>query len=74
MKAKYHALHAFLPSRLEWLCQPEQIEYTLRHIFSLNAWKKAHYALLYGDRQGLQEIQTVVLEHTSRIGAIQPVA
>ncbi|MEO9030056.1 MAG: hypothetical protein ABI413_14705 [Ktedonobacteraceae bacterium] len=74
MHAKRQQAHAILPSRLDWLCQPENIEHTLRHIFWLNAWKKAHHSLLYGDRQGLQEAQALVLEHASGMGMIQPVA
>ncbi|HEY3991443.1 MAG TPA: hypothetical protein VGM01_01065 [Ktedonobacteraceae bacterium] len=63
---------AIFPSRLEWLCQPEQIEQTLRLIYYLNFWKKAHRQLLYIDRQGLSEAQAVVLEHVVSMGMVQP--
>ena len=63
---------AIFPSRLEWLCQPEQIEHTLRLLFCLSAWKRASDRLLYADRQGLQEVQAVVLEQASKGGVVQP--
>lgn len=65
---------AFFPSRLEWLCQPEQIEYTLLLLYHLNSWKKACKQLLYADRQGLQEIQALVLEYATRMGRVQATA
>lgn len=65
---------AILPSRLEWLCQAGNIEATLRHLFWLRAWTKAQHSLLYGDRQGLQEVQALLLEQASRMGVIQPAA
>ncbi|HEU5380307.1 MAG TPA: hypothetical protein VFV38_33195 [Ktedonobacteraceae bacterium] len=65
---------AILPSRLAWLCQPEQIEYTLALLFSLNRWKNASHLLLYADRQGLQDIQTVLLAQAIRQGSVQAVA
>jgi hypothetical protein len=64
---------AIFPSRLEWLCQPEQIEHTLRLLYYLNSWKKASQQLLYADRQGLQEVQALVLEQAVKMGGIQPV-
>jgi hypothetical protein len=63
---------AIFPSRLEWLCQPEQIEHTLRLLFCLSAWKRARDRLLYADRQGLQEVQAIVLEQASKVGLVQP--
>lgn len=63
---------AIFPSRLEWLCQPEQIEHTLRLLYELNAWKRQKEQLLYADRQGLQEVQARVLEQATRAGMIQP--
>jgi hypothetical protein len=66
--------HPILPTRLEWLCQPEHIEYTLSLLFHLNAWKRAYQQLLYADRQGLQEIQALVLEAATSVGQIQAVA
>ncbi len=74
MHSKRQQAHAILPSRLDWLCQTKNIEYTLRHVCMLNAWKKAHHSLLYGDRQGLQEVQALVLEHANRMRMIQPIA
>lgn len=64
---------AIFPSRLEWLCQPEQIEHTLRLIYYLNAWKKARQQLLYADRQGLQEIQALIVEQATKMGMIQAI-
>jgi hypothetical protein len=63
---------AIFPSRLEWLCQPEQIEHTLRLLFSLNVWKRTSDRLLHADRQGLQEVQAIVLEQASKVGMVQP--
>ncbi len=63
---------AIFPSRLEWLCQPEQIEHTLRLLFCLSAWKRASNRLLYPDRQGLAEVQAMVLEQASKVGMVQP--
>jgi len=65
---------AIFPARLEWLCQPEQIERTLRLVYYLNFWKKAHDQLLYVDRQGLYEAQALVLEHAAKTGIIQVTA
>jgi hypothetical protein len=61
------------PSRLQWLCQPEQIEHTLHLLYHLNSWKKARQQLLYADRQGLSEVQAIVLQravHENRLEAI----
>lgn len=63
---------AIFPSRLEWLCQPEQIEHTLRLLYELNAWKQAREHLLYADRQGLREVQARVLEQAASVGMVQP--
>jgi len=63
-----------LPSRLKWLCQPEQIEQTLHRLFYLNHWAKAREYLLYDDRQGLYEVKTVVLQQAYMVGAINPIA
>ncbi len=59
------------PVRLEWLCQPEQIEYTLHLLYDLNSWKKASQQLLYADRQGLQEVQALILARATLIGTVQ---
>jgi hypothetical protein len=61
------------PSRLAWLCQPEQIEYTLFLLFSLNSWKKATRRLFYVDRQGLQKVQHLILEQAINMGTVQMV-
>ncbi|HEY0753458.1 MAG TPA: hypothetical protein VGD98_05805 [Ktedonobacteraceae bacterium] len=63
---------AIFPARLEWLCQPAQIEHTLRLIYYLNFWKTASQQLLYGDRQGIWEIQALVLEHAASMGLLLP--
>src|SRR5262245_48338974 len=62
------------PSRLEWLCQPEQIEYTLLLLYYLNSWRKAQRQLLYADRQGLLEVQALILGHAVRLGQVHAVA
>lgn len=62
---------AIFPSRLEWLCQPEQIEQTLCLLYYLNFWKKANQRLLYADRQGLREAQALVLEQATKMGRIR---
>lgn len=62
---------AIFPSRLEWLCQPEQIERTLCLLYYLNSWKRASQQLLYADRQGLCETQALVLERAVRMGIMQ---
>ena len=62
---------ALFPSRLEWLCQPEQIEQTLCLLYQLNSWKKASQQLLYADRQGLHETQVLVLEYAAKMGMVQ---
>jgi hypothetical protein len=59
------------PSRLVWLCQPEQIEQTLLLLFSLNSWKKASQRLFYLDRQGLQAVQNLILEQAIHMGTVQ---
>jgi hypothetical protein len=64
---------ALFPSRLAWLCQPEQIEHTLLLLFYLNGWKKANQQLLYADRQGLQAVQALVLEQAVKTGAMQAI-
>jgi hypothetical protein len=63
-----------LPSRLDWLCQPAHIERTLHLLFYLNHWAKAREHLLYGDRQGLYEVKSVVLQQAYKVGAVDPVA
>lgn len=63
-----------IPSRLDWLCQPEQIEQTLHLLFHLNHWAKAREYLLYDDRQGLYGVKAVVLQQAFRVGAISPIA
>lgn len=65
---------AIFPTRLEWLCRPEQIEYTLKLLFCLNFWKRACRIFLYADRQGLGEVQALVLEQAVRIGVVRAVA
>ena len=62
---------AIFPARLEWLCQPEQLERTLSLLYYLNSWKRASQQLLHADRQGLCEAQALVLEHAVRTGVMQ---
>lgn len=63
----------FCPSRLEWLCQPAQIEQTLRLLSYLTYWRKACQQLLCTDRQGLLEVQALVLEQAVNAGAVQAI-
>jgi hypothetical protein len=62
------------PSRLEWLCQPAQIERTLRLLYSLNHWAKAREQLLYADRQGLYQVKATVVQQAVAAELIRPVA
>ncbi|HEX9134936.1 MAG TPA: hypothetical protein VF844_21845 [Ktedonobacteraceae bacterium] len=62
------------PSRLEWLCQPAQIERTLHLLFSLNHWAKAREQLLYADRQGLYQVKAAVVQQAVAAELIRPVA
>jgi hypothetical protein len=61
-------------SRLEWLCQPAQIERTLHLIFYLNHWAKAREQLLYADRQGLYRVKAAVVQQAVAAELISPVA
>lgn len=61
-----------LPSRLAWLCQPEQLERTLHLLFHLNHWAKAREHLLYADRQGLYQVKAAVLQQAYTVGAVTP--
>ncbi len=61
-------------SKLEWLCQPAQIERTLHLLFSLNHWAKAREQLLYVDRQGLYRVKAAVVQQAVAAGLIRPVA
>jgi hypothetical protein len=61
-------------SRLEWLCQPAQIERTLHLLYSLNHWAKAREQLLYADRQGLYQVKAALVQHAVAAGLIRPVA
>jgi hypothetical protein len=62
------------PSRLEWLCQPAQIEHTLHILFCLNHWAKAREQLLYADRQGLYRVKAAVVQQAVAAELISPVA
>src|SRR5579885_2269212 len=61
-------------SRLEWLCQPEQIEHTLALLFRLKSWSRASQRLLSDDRQGLHDMQALILAHAVQRGRIQATA
>ena len=65
---------AILPSRLEWLCQPEQIEHTLALLFRLKSWSRASQRLLSDDRQGLHDMQALILAHAVQRGKLQATA
>ena len=62
------------PSRIEWLCQPAQIERTLHLLFSLNHWAKAREQLLYADRQGLYQVKAAVVQQAVEAELIRPIA
>jgi hypothetical protein len=62
------------PSRLEWLCQPAQIERTLHLLFYLNHWAKAREQLLYADRQGLYKVKAAVVQQAVAAELINPAA
>ena len=72
MPLEYPAV--IFPTRLEWLCQPEQIEQSLRLIYYLNYWKNARQQLLYIDRRGLAVVQELVLAHAIKMHVVQPTA
>lgn len=61
-------------ARLAWLCQPEQIERTLRLLSSLNHWAKARERLLYADRQGLYRVKAALVQQAFAAGLISPVS
>ena len=61
-------------SRLEWLCQPAQIERTLHLLFYLNHWAKAREQLLYADRQGLYKVKAAVVQQAVAAELINPAA
>jgi hypothetical protein len=61
-------------SRLEGLCQPEQIEHTLALLFRLKSWIRASRRLLYDDRQGLHDVQALILAHAVEHGRVQATA
>jgi hypothetical protein len=62
------------PSRLEWLCQPAQIERTLHLLFYLNHWAKAREQLLYADRQGLYKVKAALVQQAVAAELINPAA
>ncbi|HLZ59374.1 MAG TPA: hypothetical protein VKR06_20715 [Ktedonosporobacter sp.] len=62
------------PARLEWLCQPAQIEQTLYLIYHLNHWAKAREDLLYVDRQGLYQVKGAIVRQAYAAGTVLPVA
>jgi hypothetical protein len=68
------AAGGIIPSRLAWLCQPEQIEHTLYLLCHLNHWAKARDYLLYDDRRGLYEVKAAVLQQAYKVGTIRPTA
>jgi hypothetical protein len=57
--------------RLDWLCQPDHLEETLRLLSYLNQWAKARDKLLYEDRQGLYEVKATLLEAAYQTGQVQ---
>ena len=58
-------------SRLEQLCQPEQLERTLHLLFFMNHWAKARERLFFADRQGLYQVKAAVLQQAFAVGAIE---
>lgn len=58
------------PAHLVWLCRPERIEQTLHMLCALNVWQRTSKRLLYADRQGLREMQALILEQATRTGLI----
>ncbi|GAC1499418.1 MAG: hypothetical protein NVS2B12_05880 [Ktedonobacteraceae bacterium] len=62
-----------LPSRLAWLCQPEQIERTLQLLFHLNHWAKASAHLFYADRQGLYTVKAALIRQAYASNQLRPV-
>lgn len=65
---------AILPTWLEWLCQPDHMEQTVRLLVGLNQWQQASQQLLYADRQGLQDAQALVITQAVQQGTMQAVA
>jgi len=68
------ALGAIPPSRLAWLCQPEQIERTLHLLFYLNHWAKARERLPSADRQGLYRVKAAVVRQALAVSLASPVS
>ncbi len=62
-----------LPSRLEWLCQPERIEHTLFLLFHLNYWAGARDQFLYADRQGLYQVKLAIMQRAHTLGALRAI-
>ena len=62
------------PTRLEWLCQPAQLAETLTRLTALAHWQRARHQLLYADRQGLLDIQAVILGQAWKSGTMRAVA
>ncbi|GCE26511.1 hypothetical protein KDA_19950 [Dictyobacter alpinus] len=60
-----------LAGRLTWLCQPENIEYTLSRLNHFNHWAKARDLLYYEDRQSLYNIKALLIKEAYQSGTIQ---
>ncbi len=61
------------PSRLKWLYQKENVEYTLQLLCYLNYWAKARELLLYADRQGLYQVKAALLQQAYELGIVKAV-
>lgn len=61
-------------SQLEQLCQPGQIEHTMRLLFALNHWAKARERLFFVDRQGLYQVKMAILRQAYAVGSIEATA
>lgn len=58
------------PAHLVWLCRPERLEQTLCLLYALSVWQRSGKHLLYADRQGLREVQALILEQATRTGQV----
>ena len=53
------------------LCGPEQIEHTMRLLYTLNHWAKARERLFFADRQGLYRVKAAILSQAYAAGHIE---
>lgn len=62
------------PNRLEWLCQSQQLAETLVRLTALAHWQQARHLLSYADRQGLLDVQALLLGQAWASGTMRAVA